>query len=229
MVIDNDLYVPLPADVGGRLVEMCGTVPFWRSVSVSLFRVLSGLLLAVALGVLLGALSCAHRLVRAVVEPFVSITRATPAASFIVLVLLWLTSSAVPVFICFLMCFPVIWTGVVQGAEHTDARLLEMAKLNEVGLILVLRRIYVPSAMPFFLSSCASCLGLGWKAGIAAEVLSFPRYGIGADIWNAKASLDTEGLFAWTVTAVAASMAFEFLFVRLARSLPGSNTTRNAA
>lgn len=53
------------------------------------------------------------------------------------------------------------------------------------------------------------CLGIGWKVSVASEVLSTPRYSIGLNLLNAKATLATEELFAWTIVVVLLSLIFE--------------------
>ena len=73
----------------------------------------------------------------------------------------------------------------------------------------ILRRIYVPSVMPFFRMACSSALGLGWKAGIAAEVLTVPRNSIGRMISESKLYLMTEELFAWTLAVVVLSLLLQ--------------------
>ena len=63
--------------------------------------------------------------------------------------------------------------------------------------------------MPFFRTACTNSLGLGWKAGIAAEVLTVPKISIGKMISEAKLYLMTEELFAWTLTVVILSLVLQ--------------------
>ena len=69
--------------------------------------------------------------------------------------------------------------------------------------------------MPFFRTSCISALGLGWKAGIAAEVLTVPKASIGRMISESKLYLLTEELFAWTLAVVLLSLLLQKLMLVL--------------
>jgi NitT/TauT family transport system permease protein len=113
------------------------------------------------------------------------------------------------------MCFPVIWTNIVAGINNTDKKLLEMARAYGVKKTLVIRRIYIPSIMPYFSAACVTCFGLGWKVSVAAEVLSHPKYSIGSNLYSAKVYLDSSELFAWTLVVIILSIIFEMLFVKI--------------
>jgi NitT/TauT family transport system permease protein len=56
------------------------------------------------------------------------------------------------------------------------------------------------------------CLGLGWKVSVASEILSTPRYSIGLHLLNAKSTLETAELFAWTIVVILLSFIFELMF-----------------
>jgi NitT/TauT family transport system permease protein len=90
-----------------------------------------------------------------------------------------------------------------------------MAKVYRLSPMLVLKRIYVPSVMPYFRAACMSALGLGWKAGIAAEVLTVPKNSIGKMIAESKLYMMTEDLFAWTLAVVTLSLLIQTVVLRL--------------
>ena len=78
-----------------------------------------------------------------------------------------------------------------------------------------MKRIYLPSLLPFFRTACSSALGLGWKAGIAAEVLTVPGISIGKMIAESKLYLLTPELFAWTLTVIVLSLVLQKIMLRL--------------
>lgn len=216
-VIDRELYLPAPLAVMKELGRQVQLPDFWRSIVSSMLRVIYGILLSVVAGTFLGVLSGLYPLLFDLLNPLVNIIKSTPVMSFIIIALIWFASSEVPVFICFLMCFPLIWTNMVEGIRQVDQKLLEMAKVYHVKASGVLRSVYLPSLRPFFASAMTASLGLGWKASVAAEVLSHPRFAIGSNLHTAKAYLDTAGLFSWTLVVVGLSFLFEVLFVKLIR------------
>lgn len=212
IIIRQDLYLPSPVSVFVRLHELIMQAAFWQSVGYSFCRVLAGLALSIVVGVTTGILASLNRHVYDLMNPMVTAIKATPVMSFIILTLVWFSSSQVPIFICFLMCFPIIWTNVVEGVRNVDAKLLEMAKVFKASFSLVIRRIYLPSILPYFIAACLTSFGLGWKVSVAAEVLSHPAYAIGSNLYSAKAYLDSTGLFAWTFVVIVLSIIFESIF-----------------
>jgi NitT/TauT family transport system permease protein len=87
-----------------------------------------------------------------------------------------------------------------------------------------LRRVWIPSVMPHFLSACRTSLGLAWKSGIAAEVLTVPAVSIGKMLYESKLYLETVDLFAWTVVIIVCSLVIEKVLMaaigRLGRQYP---------
>lgn len=213
--VGNPLLLPTPPQVLRRLGALMMTASFWQITAVSIGRILLGMGAALVLGAALAVLSAASSLVDALVAPVMTAVQATPVASFAILVLIWLDRDYVPALICAMMVLPVVWSNVCTGIRETDGQLLELAKVYRLPRMRVLRRIYVPSVMPYFRAACSSALGLGWKAGIAAEVLTVPKHSIGRMISESKLYLLTEDLFAWTLAVVVLSLMLQKLMLHL--------------
>ena len=73
--------------------------------------------------------------------------------------------------------------------------------------------------LPYFTAACITCLGLGWKVTVAAEVLSHPKIAIGSNLHTAKAYLDSTELFAWTFVVILLSFIFEIVFSRIIKNM----------
>ena len=215
LAVGQDVLLPSPAGVARRLGQLVCTLPFWQQVGLSLLRILTGYLLALALGAALGALTARSRLADCLLSPALRTVRAIPVASFIILLFVLMSKEHIPTVTSFLMVLPVVWANVDQGVRETDPALLAMARVFRLPPGRVLRHIRLPAVMPFFLASARTGMGLAWKAGVAAEVLAAPRLGIGRALYEAKVYLESEELFAWTAVIVAISVLLERGLVRL--------------
>ena len=209
LAMDNPLLLPGPVRVLRCLGNLMLTAAFWKTVAVTIGRILLGILSAIALGCILAVLTSTSRLLEILVAPAMTAMQATPVASFTILVLIWLDRNYVPVLICGMMVLPVVWNSVSTGIRTTDPQLLEMAKVYRLSRLQTLRRIWIPSVMPFFRTTCVNSIGLGWKAGIAAEVLTVPKHSIGRMIADSKLYLMTEELFASTLVVIALSLLLQ--------------------
>ncbi len=215
----SEILVASPARTFGALLSLLREGAFYRAVLGSLMRICAGFALALALGIALGALSFAVGWVRALLHPVVSVVKATPVASFVILALIWISSKNLSIFISFLMVFPIMYENMLAGLESADPKLLEMGRVFQLSRLSRIRAIYLPAAYPFLLSAARLSLGMCWKSGIAAEVIGQPRQSIGAELNQAKLFFNTPDLFAWTVTIIVVSVVFERLVLCGIRAL----------
>ena len=210
-LIDREIKLPSPARTVGRLIELMGTAAFWRTVGASILRILIGYLLGVAAGTLLAILTAFSRPIDTLTSPLNTVIRATPVASFIILVLLWLGRDQIPSFIAFLMVTPIVWNSLKAAIRTVDPSLLEMTKAYRMRPFRRLRFLYLPAVLPQYTAAMITSLGLAWKAGIAAEALCRPSLSIGKDLIEARNYLETVDLFAWTATVILLSVMMEAL------------------
>lgn len=209
--VGKELILPSPVSVFKALLALCVQKQFWLTAGTSLLRIACGFLLGVLSGVILAILTHTSKIANALLSPLVRVVRATPVASFIILVLLWVSRALVPAVMAALMVIPVVWAEVSTAISATDRELLEMAGAYKFGPLNTLRLIYIPSVMPQFISACLTAQGLSWKSGIAAEVLCQPKLAIGTMLYTSKIYLETPDLFAWTAIVILISFCIEKL------------------
>ncbi len=219
MLIDRQILLVSPIDVMHRLSSLVFEPDFWSSVGFSFLRIISGFLMSLIVGIVLAVISSKFEFFKFMLEPFITIIKAVPVASFIILALIWLNSSSLAVFISFLMVLPIIYTNILNGLLATDKKMLEMAKSFSVSFNKKVKYIYLPHIRPYFISACSLGLGLSWKAGIAAEIIGIPQGSMGEKLYSAKVLLNTPDLFSWTVVIVIASIIFEKFFSLLVKCI----------
>ena len=215
--IGQEILLPSPAAVCRRLIELAGTTGFWAAAGLSLVRIFLGAAAGTAAGMFLAWLTFFSHPMDTIISPAIRILRATPVASFIILVLLWIKTGAVPGVISGLMVMPVIWQSVRSGFENTDPGMLEFAKAYGFGRFKTLKEVYIPSISPYFVSGLCTAAGFAWKSGVAAEVLCLPKTAIGTQVYYSKIYLETPSLFAWTAVVVVMSIVLEKLIKSLLR------------
>ena len=219
MWLKQEILLVSPVSVIKRLTELIMMEEFWKSVAFSFGRIILGFFLALILGTILAALSCGFFAVEMLMEPLITVVKATPVASFIILCLIWIPSRNLSVFISFLMVFPVVYTNILEGIRQTDKQLLEMADSFGAGLMKKVEFVYLSQVQPYIVTACKLGLGLCWKAGIAAEVIGIPTGSIGEKLYKAKVYLETPNLFAWTIVIIIVSVGFEKLFMLILRKI----------
>ena len=215
------LLFPSPASVLKTLGELLQTKEFYAVTANSLGNILFGTVSAILCACILAVVTYKIRFVRELIHPVMAVVKATPVASFIILMLLFLGPAKVPAFITFLIVLPIVWTNLDQGIASIDPQLLEVAKMYRFSLTKRVRLLILPSVKPYFLSACKTSIGLAWKAGVAAEIIAMPKDTIGTMIGEAKLYIMSAEMFAWTLTVVLLSLAIEFGVTYLFKKLDG--------
>lgn len=207
----TEFILPPPLLVFRTLAALVVEPVFWQTALSTLLRIFCGLFLGVLAGSLTAVCTSAWRWADRLLSPAVRVIRATPVASFILLIILWAPTGRVPAIVSALMVLPVVWGNVSRGIAQTDPLLLEAARAYRFGRWKTVRLVYMPSVLPYFASGCHTALGLAWKAGVAAEVLCLPKQAIGTQVYWSKIYLETPRLFAWTIVVLVLSFLLERL------------------
>ena len=182
---------------------------FWLTVGTSLQRIGAGFAAGLALGLLLAAVSSRFALAGEVLAPVMSLLKAIPVASFVVLFLIWWRSGVLATAVSFCIVLPNIYVNTLEGIRHVDRRLLEMAGVLEIPAWNRFFYIYRPALKPYLDSAIRISVGMCWKSGVAAEVIGIPALSVGEQLYLSKIYLDTAGVLAWTVVTILASVACE--------------------
>ncbi len=209
--VGEELLLPSPSSVFERIFTLAKTKEFYLACIHSLLRIGSGVLMGLIFGIIFAVITSSVKLLGELFSPLFAIIKSTPVASFIMLALLWIPKNSLPGFITFLIVFPVAWANISTGIKSTSKDLLEIARVYRMSTLSRVVNIYIPSLIPYLASTAKSALGLAWKAGIAAEVLSVPESAIGSEIYSSKVFFETTDLFAWTFMTVLLSIIMEFV------------------
>lgn len=210
LAIASPIILPSPFQTLASTLKILGEAEFWSSVGSTVLRGVAGFAISCLAGIIFGFLAGFSKIVRLLFEPWVTVIRTTPVMSVVILAIIWFESNLVPVFVTFLMLFPIIYGNVVAGIANTDRQFLQMARVFKVSPWRVLTGVYFPSIIPYLASGASTAMGMAWKVIIAAEILSQPDLAIGTNLMLAKINLETGEVFAWTVVAIIISALFEY-------------------
>lgn len=219
--IGKPLLLPTPADTLRTLVDLAREGEFWLVCLESVWRIFLGALAGVVLGAVIALLSYVSPLLKYLFSPILSLVKATPVASFIILFLVWIGKIHIPFYISLMMVVPITASNLLEGLENIDLSLREAARVYGLSFAKRWKLLYRHSLMPYFIAALRSGIALAWKAGIAAEVLCTPSLTIGEKLYDAKLYLETEELFAWTFTVIVISVVLEKVIVYASKLMMG--------
>ena len=214
-LVAQPLILPGPGAVVMALLRLVCDAGTWAILAGSGARILGGLALAAVCGGVLAGVSSRSWTFARLVAPALSFVKATPVACVVVLLLIWLGSARVSIAAVFLMALPGVYFSLAEGLAQVNKPLEQMLRLHGVrGWRLFCAHTW-REVLPFVLSCARAVIGMGWKAGVAAELIGMAVGTVGERIYQAKLLIETADLLAWTVLVVAASWACERALVWL--------------
>lgn len=217
-IVSKPLLLPTPFATVQALLALMGTGDFWQNVALSLLRVFGGVAAAIFIGTLLAIAAVRFKVLDHLFSPLLHLFKTTPVASVVFLLLLFVGREIAPLLIAFMPTLPIVFENLRTGLSCTDQKLLDMANAFGVPRARVFKALRLPTALPYLLAACRSSIGLGFKAGIAAEVLCLPPYSIGTAIFEGKLYLETDKLFAYTLAVILIGALIERLTLLLLKT-----------
>lgn len=219
MIFNEEILFVSPFKVFKTLIINLKTIEFYNMILHTFIKIVTGFSIGLIFGIILAIISKKFRLFKEVIYFPVLFLKSVPVVSFIVLLLFFITSENLPIWISGIMVFPIIYLNIYEGLENVNEKYIIMAKIYRVGMKKQVIYIYMEDLKPFIESAVTVASGLAFKSGIAAEVIALPTYGIGTKIYNSKIYLDTAELFAYTIVAIILAYMFEKILLFVLRKI----------
>lgn len=219
LALGAPIILPTPLEVLRELAHLILAQDFALNLSFTVLRAFESFVLIVCSGALAGTLAARYPLFNNLIKPLVTVFKATPVMSIILLAFIWLRTGAVPVFSAFLMAFPVMFVQTMAGYNSIDQKLLTMCQIYDIKGKERIKHLIIPSLLPYLVTGAKQTLSMIWKVVIAAEVLTLPKQGIGRALQLAQIQLETSKVFAWTVIAIILTALGDGLFNLLLKQL----------
>jgi NitT/TauT family transport system permease protein len=204
------VYVlPTPTRVLQRIVDLTRSGDLPCNLLTTLARVLVGFVFAVLIGVPGGIVLGSNRALGTFFEPILPVMNTVSAAIWSIFAIIWFgLSPATPIFVVLMTALPLIITNVWQGTQAVNAEYVELAQALRFSRAKTLIKIYLPSIMPYFFSGARLAFGFGWRVSLVAETLGASS-GVGYRLRQASDLIQTDQVFAWTITQIAMMLVIE--------------------
>jgi taurine transport system permease protein len=181
----------------------------------SLKLVVSGFLVAVAVGIPLGLLMGWSRRAEAFINPVFLLIRPIPPLAWIPLAILWLgLGDAAKIMVIFFAAFVPSVINTTTGVRSIEPHLIEAARMLGTGPWRLAREVLVPAAAPMIFTGLRLSLQASWTTLVAAELVG-ALAGLGRvlnvaqqDIYPAMVmvGMAAVGVLGWATTRVLAAL-----------------------
>jgi NitT/TauT family transport system permease protein len=193
--IVSELFLPSPIAVLRATLQMIFEHTLFEAIQASTLRILisfvAAALVALPLGILMGAYEPINRLMEPVMAPL----RYMPISAFIPLLILWLgIGESQKIAFLFLGVFVYLLPVVVTAIRAVPEELVQTALTLGASRFQVIRTVLIPAALPDIFDSFRVMNAISWTYVILAEFVN-ARQGIGYMIQLAGSHLKTAQVF----------------------------------
>lgn len=208
---------PSPLEVAKGLLEEARTGRLINDLVASLFRVTTGFIIAVVLGIPMGLWLGHHVRSRFALMPAVNFFRSLSPLAWIPFAILWFGIGDLPaIFLIFMACFFPIVVATVSAVSSIPSIYFRVARDYGFTGMELLTRVTLPASAPQVITSLRVTAGLAWLVVVAAEMIA-GRDGLGFAIWDARNGLRMDLLVAGMVVIGVIGVVIDRVLMKLTR------------
>jgi NitT/TauT family transport system permease protein len=208
---------PSPLAVARGLGEEVRTGRLLGDLVASLFRVTTGFMLAVLLGIPVGLWLGHHVRSRFALLPAINFFRNLSPLAWIPFAILWFGIGDLPaIFLIFMACFFPVIIATVSAVASIPSVYFRVARDYGFNGLELLTKVTLPAIAPQVITSLRVTAGLAWLVVVAAEMIA-GRDGLGFAIWDARNGLRMDLLVAGMIVIGVIGMVIDRVLMRLTR------------
>lgn len=224
----NALILPTPTHMFQAALEMYRSGDLVPDIKISVSRIGIGFLLSAVLAIPLGILMGAYKCAEAAHEPFVGFVRYVPVPALIPLVMVVAgIDEPAKILLIFLGTYFQMVLVVADVTRQVPKDLLNAARTLGSSRTQVLFNVLLPATLPGILDTCRTMIGWAWTYLIIAEVVATSS-GLGYSIMKAQRFSRADeifvGIFILGLLGLATDMVFKVVQPRL---LPWAEAQKN--
>ncbi|MCL5935716.1 MAG: ABC transporter permease [Firmicutes bacterium] len=207
--------LPAPADIATALYQAALQGRLQADIFWSIYRVVSGFVLAMLTGIPLAFLMGWWPMGELLLYPVFYTLRPIPPMAWLPVAIIWLGIGVrSEIFITFLGSFFPIILNTTLGVKSVERRLIEFAQTMGASTWQMITKVVLPAAMPAIFAGMRTGLGVGWMSVVAAEMIS-AKAGLGYLIYAGRYSLDTALIMGGMLTIGVLGLLMDVLMRRL--------------
>jgi NitT/TauT family transport system permease protein len=175
----SPVILPSPLEVARSFNALWTERALLASIVATLRRVLIGFGIAVLVGVPIGIIAGAWRVLESAVLPVALFARNIPVAALIPLTILWFgIEETQKVMFIFIACVPFIYSDAVHAITSVPDRYVETAQTLGASRGQIIQKVLVPLALPDIYKSLRSLFGMAFGYIMLAELIN-AEHGLG--------------------------------------------------
>lgn len=221
------LLLPPPSKIAVSFWTGMTSGLFLNHFATTIFRALSGFVIAALLGVALGALICQFRFVERTIYPWVIALQTVPKIAIAPLILVWCGyGSLSKIVTATLVAFFPVLVNTVIGLRSCEPGKLDLMRALKASRWQTFRMLELPNALPFIFAGLSVAVVFSILGALVGEFVG-SKDGIGFLILDANYQLNIPRVFALLILLALYGMACHLLLHLAHRKLVFWNESRH--
>jgi len=207
---------PSPYEVGEVLMYSAADGSLFFGIGTTLMRLLVGLTIAIAIGVVLGIFMARVEVVNQTIGSLVLGLQSIPSIAWVPLALLWFgLNDAGIIFVTAIGAVFAVTINTYTGVKNIDPHYVEAARNMGAKGTQLITNVLIPAAFPYMISGFKQGWAFAWRGVIGAEML-FSFLGLGFLLNVGRQLNDVSQVIAIMVVIMMIGMAVDgFIFKKI--------------
>ena len=212
-------FLPSPFEVLKSFEALIANGQLVADTSLTLIRVVLGLLVSALVGIPLGILLGWSKTANDLSSLMVGLLRPIPPIAWIPFAILWFgVGLESTIFIIFMgSVFPIL-INTMDGVKRVDKVLLESAYTLGASQMQTLRKVVVPASLPNIVTGLKVGVGVGLMCTVAAEMIG-SNNGLGYLIFTSTSMLNTGSAIVGMITIGIIGLGADYFFSRIEKEV----------
>ena len=212
MEIVSPIFLPAPQTAAVAAAVLVKDFGLLGDIAASMYRIISGFMLACAVAIPLGLLLGVNMTLRAVVEPIIGFARYIPPSALVPLFILWFgIGDLEKIFLIFAGVTPYLAILVFDVVTRTSRDTIAAGYTLGANGLQIIRHIILPQSMPGIWDAMRLMFGAAWTFVVLAEIVASTS-GLGHIIITSQRFLQTENVIAAVLVIGALGLFTDYLF-----------------
>lgn len=213
----SEIFLPSPAAVVTRMVEMHKDGSLWLSCWESTKRVLVGWIWSVIIALPCGMLMANSRKFAAFIQPIIEFARYLPVVALVPLTLLYMgIGESQKYMIIFLGTFFQLVLMVCDTVSGVDKNMINAAKTLGANKWQIYKEVIFPASLPGLMDDFRMTIGWAWTYLVVAEMVAASN-GLGYMILRSQRYLATDTIFAGLIMIGLIGLVTDWVFRLLSK------------
>jgi len=212
-----DYRLPGPGKVLPAFVRLVRTANFRTAVGITMRRALTGYLLALMIGSVIGLAVARVRLLRSAVGSLITGLQTMPSIAWfpLAILLFGLTERAI-MFVVVLGAAPSIANGLIAGVDHVPPLMVRAGRMIGAKGVGLYRHVVLPASLPTYVTGLKQGWAFAWRSLMAGELLSVvaSRPSIGARLQFARDASAADDMLAVMIVILVIGIVVDTVFGR---------------